>query len=87
MVVFNDSSLTLIGAKQQRRQLAPAGVDFSDTDFARVAEGFGWAGYRVTEGEALVATIREAVAAGGPALIDVTIDPHEYHAQIAALRG
>lgn len=87
VVVFNDSSLTLIGAKQRRRQLASAGVDFSDVDFAVIARGFGWKGYRVNEGDDLRATIREAVATGGLALIDVVVDPSEYHDQIAALRG
>src|SRR6185503_12170315 len=42
VVVFNDSALTLIGVKQRRRKLAPAGVDFVNADFAQIARGFGW---------------------------------------------
>ncbi|HWL46547.1 MAG TPA: thiamine pyrophosphate-dependent enzyme, partial [Sphingomonadaceae bacterium] len=87
VVVFNDSSLTLIGAKQRRRQLTTAGVNFSSTDFAQVARGFGWSGYRVTETRDLRATIGRAIEAGGPALIDVVVDPHEYQDQIVSLRG
>jgi len=87
LVVFNDSSLTLIGAKQRRRQMAPAGVDFSSTNFAEVARGFGWADFRVTETSELRSTIQAAVATGRATLIDVVIDPHEYDEQIAALRG
>jgi acetolactate synthase-1/2/3 large subunit len=87
LVVFNDSSLTLIGAKQRRRQLANAGVDFSSTNFAEVARGFGWADFRVTEASALRAAVVAAVATGRATLIDVVIDPSEYHDQIAALRG
>lgn len=87
VVVFNDSSLTLIGAKQKKRQMAPAGVDFSSTDFAAVAGGFGWAGYRVTGLAELPAAIAAAFAADRAALIDVVIDPFEYDQQIAALRG
>jgi acetolactate synthase-1/2/3 large subunit len=87
VVVFNDSSLTLIGSKQRRRQLAPAGVDFSHTDFAQVASGFGWHARRVTEEGELAAAFAEALASGGPALIDVEINPESYDALILAIRG
>ena len=87
VVVFNDSALTLIGAKQARRQLAPAGVDFSDADFAQIARGFGWNGYRVTRQDALAQAFAQAAANPGPSLIDVVIDPSGYEAQILALRG
>lgn len=87
VVVFNDSSLTLIGVKQRRRQLAAAGVDFSDTDFAQVAAGFGWHSRRVTEEADLAAAFAEALACGRPALIDVAINPETYDAQILAIRG
>jgi acetolactate synthase I/II/III large subunit len=39
LVVFNDETLTLIEARQRRRQLPNAGVDFSPADFSKVAEG------------------------------------------------
>jgi acetolactate synthase-1/2/3 large subunit len=87
VVVFNDSCLTLIGAKQARRQLSPAGVDFSDTDFAQIARGFGWNGYRVTRPQDLAQAFTQAAASLGPSLIDVVIDPSSYEAQILALRG
>ncbi len=53
VVVFNDSALTLIGAKQRRRRLAPAGVDFVDVDFAQIARGFGWDAQRVERSDDL----------------------------------
>lgn len=87
VVVFNDSSLTLIGAKQRRRQLAAAGVDFSTTDFAQVARGFGWRGIAVDDAAALPEAFAQAMAEDGPVLIDVRINPEEYHAQIRAVRG
>jgi acetolactate synthase-1/2/3 large subunit len=87
VVVFNDSSLTLIGAKQRRRQLAAAGVDFSDTDFAKVAEGFGWHGRQVTQESDLAAAFAEALASDRPALIDVAINPDSYDELILAIRG
>lgn len=87
VVVFNDSALTLIGAKQQRRQLAAAGVDFSPTDFAQIAAGFGWNSHRVEQAEALPAAFADALASGRPSLIDVVINPDSYEAQIRAIRG
>ncbi len=87
VVVFNDSALTLIGAKQKRRQLAAAGVDFSDTDFAQVAAGFGWWSRRVTKAGDLAGAFAEALKAGRAALIDVVINPAQYEEQILAIRG
>jgi acetolactate synthase-1/2/3 large subunit len=87
VVVFNDSSLALIGDKQRRRQFGRAGVDFSTTDFASVARGFGWTGYRVADSQQLADAVARAVAAEGPVLIDAEIDAETYHAQIMALRG
>ena len=87
VVVFNDSSLTLIADKQRRRQLAADGVDFSGTDFAAVARGFGWAAWRVTAAADLQPAMNEALACGRPALIDAVVDPTQYHEMILALRG
>jgi acetolactate synthase-1/2/3 large subunit len=87
VVVFNDSSLALIADKQKRRQLAPDGLDLSATDFAQVARGFGWHAWRVTEATALQPAVAQALADGRPSLIDVVIDPAQYHEMILALRG
>ncbi len=87
VVVFNDASLALIGDKQRRRQFARAGVDFSPADFTQMARGFGWTGYRVSSREQLADAVSRAIAADGPALIDVEIDAETYHEQIMALRG
>jgi acetolactate synthase-1/2/3 large subunit len=87
VVVFNDSCLTLIGVKQHRRQLAPAGVGFVDADFAKIAAGFGWHTTRVDKAADLQGAFKAALASDKPALIDVLINPEEYEAQILALRG
>ncbi|MBV8168941.1 MAG: thiamine pyrophosphate-binding protein [Alphaproteobacteria bacterium] len=86
-VVFNDSSLTLIGAKQRRRQLPNAGVDFSPANFAAIAEGFGCAAYRVETPDQLGPALRSALDQDGPALVDVVVNPHAYHEQIISIRG
>ena len=87
VVVFNDASLTLIGEKQKRRQMAAAGVDFTPADFAQAANAFGWCGIRVAHEADLAAAFARALAAPGPALIDVAIDPAQYESIIAAIRG
>jgi acetolactate synthase-1/2/3 large subunit len=87
VIVFNDSALTLIGAKQKRRQLAAAGVDFPDTDFAKIAEGFGWWSRRVETLDDLADALAQARTAGRAALIDVVINPAQYEDQILAIRG
>jgi acetolactate synthase-1/2/3 large subunit len=87
VVVFNDSCLTLIEAKQRRRQLPNAGVNLSPVNFASIAEGFGCAGFRVERPDDLQGAITAALAADGPAVVDAVIDPHAYYEQIISLRG
>jgi len=87
VVVFNDSRLSLIDIKQQRRQRASRGVRFGAMDHAAVAEGLGCRGWRVGETEPLAPALAEAFAHRGPALVDVVVDPGAYNAQYEALRG
>lgn len=87
VVVFNDSCLTLIWQKQRRRQLPNAGVDFSPVNFASVAQGYGCAGFRVEKPGELDAALAQALAADGPAVVDVVVEPHLYYEQIISLRG
>ena len=88
VVVFNDSSLAMIGVKQRQRKFPAAGVDYSQsTDFAAVAKGFGCRGYRVEKGGDLVPKLAEAMRGAGPAVVDVVVDPAPYNEQLRALRG
>ena len=87
VVVFNDSCLTLIEAKQRRRQLPNAGVNLSEVDFAAVAKGYGCAGFRVESLEELKPALLAALAEDRPAVVDVVVDPSPYHGQIISLRG
>jgi acetolactate synthase-1/2/3 large subunit len=48
---------------------------FGQVDFSRAAEAFGVRGARVNEPQDIVPTIKSAVAAGEPFLIDVVTDP------------
>lgn len=87
VVVFNDANLTLIGVKQMRRQFAAAGVDFSPTDFAEIARGFGWQAARAETAEEVQRAVAEGIASRKPTLVDAVIDPSGYREMIEALRG
>ncbi|MDQ8730439.1 thiamine pyrophosphate-binding protein [Bradyrhizobium sp. LHD-71] len=87
LIVFNDESLTLIGARQRRRQLPNAGVDFSPADFSKIAEGFGCLGLRVEQPEQLKPAMKRAFSAQGPVVVDVRVNPAAYHEQLVSLRG
>jgi len=87
VVVFNDSAIAMIGVKQERRGLERRGMDYSPSDFALVAQGYGCAGFRVSEVAELGPTLQRAFDHGGPALVDVIVDPLTYPAQLLSLRG
>jgi acetolactate synthase-1/2/3 large subunit len=86
-IVFNDGALSLIDIKQQQRQLPPEGVRWARPDFAAIAEGFGAAGFRAGTEAEYIAALDAAFALKGPSLIDVTVDPAGYVAQLQAMRG
>ena len=87
LIVFNDESLTWGGARQRRRQLPNAGVDFASADFSRVAEGFGCLGLRVEQPEQLGPALARAFSSSGPVVVDVRVNPAAYHEQLISLRG
>jgi acetolactate synthase-1/2/3 large subunit len=85
IVVFNDSSLSLIDMAQRRRGYPSAGVRFSPVDFAAAARGFGAWARRVQTLDDLVSAVRQAPPRV-PAVIDAVIDPAEYARQTAGHR-
>jgi len=85
-VVFNDGSISLIDIKQQARGLPPEGVRWERPDFARVAEGLGLRAWRARTESEYREAIGAALAAQGPTLVDVHVDPTAYPSQIRALR-
>ena len=87
VIVFNDSSIALIGVKQHQRKLGRAGMDYTPTDFAQVAKGFGCEGFRVTQPAELRETIARALASDRPALVDVVVDHAPYKDLVKSLRG
>jgi acetolactate synthase I/II/III large subunit len=87
VVVFNDSSMSMIEVKQRRRQLPPRGMDYTPTDFAKVACGFGCMGTRVEAPGGLAGALQEAFSSERPVVVDVAVDRHAYRAMLPALRG
>jgi acetolactate synthase I/II/III large subunit len=75
-VVFSNASYGWIKAGQKAgygsRFFA---VDFSRTDHARVADAFGLQAWRAEDPEQLEPTLRAAIEAGGPTLVDIIAQP------------
>ncbi|CAD6543293.1 Acetolactate synthase, catabolic [Paraburkholderia hiiakae] len=87
IVVFNDSTLSLIQIKQQGRGMARDGIDWPRQDFAAIARGFGLQAWSASTPEAYEAALARAWETQGPVLIDVHVDPSGYLEQSKALRG
>jgi acetolactate synthase I/II/III large subunit len=87
IVVFNDSSLSLIAIKQEQRQFARSGVGWPGVDLATVARGFGLQGYSAANIDEYRDAMKQALESERPSLIDVRVDPTGYLAQSIALRG
>jgi acetolactate synthase-1/2/3 large subunit len=75
-VVLNDTSLGMV-RQMQHGDGDIAGVEFHDTDFVKVAEGFGAEGVRVTDPGDLGDALRDGKRSDVPLVIDVRIDRDE----------
>jgi pyruvate dehydrogenase (quinone) len=78
-VVYNNSAFGLITLEAESVGL-PAfheGIQFPNPDFAAFARACGGQGFKVTNPAALAATISEAFACEGPAIIDVVVAADE----------
>lgn len=77
LVIMNDNAYGNIRQEQhvffgRDRNI---GVDFSDSDFAAIAAGFGMASYRAETGVQLGEAVSAILASGKAGLIDARIDP------------
>jgi acetolactate synthase-1/2/3 large subunit len=87
VIVFNDAGLSLIALKKAGRSLPEGSLDWAHPGFAEAARGLGCAGVTVETEDAYRRALAAALAADGPTVIDVRIDPSGYPAQMAAARG
>jgi acetolactate synthase-1/2/3 large subunit len=75
-VVFSNACYGWIKAGQKTAyQSRFFSVDFSRTDHARGAEAFGLKAWRVEDPDQLEPTLKKALEAGGPTLVDVIAQP------------
>lgn len=72
-VVFTNKSLGFIEAEQDDTHQPHSGIDLSDIDFAKVAEGFGVKGYTVHSGDEFAEIIRQVKGTKVPVVIDVKV--------------
>jgi acetolactate synthase I/II/III large subunit len=74
IVVFNDNGYNLIKWKSMKKFGASYGVDFTNPDFIKVAEGFGAVGLRLKTAGDFEPMLRDAFTREVPVIIDVPID-------------
>ncbi len=74
-IVLNDSRYNM--CHQGMKMLGMTGADaiIPQTDFQMIARGMGADGIRVTQESEITAALEKAIAATGPIVIDVLIDP------------
>ncbi len=77
IVIFNDSSYNLIKWKSMKKFGASFGVDFTNPDFIKVAEGFGAVGMRLKSADEFEPMLRDALTREVPVIIDIPIDYSE----------
>jgi pyruvate dehydrogenase (quinone) len=80
-VVFNNGGWGLVHLEMEEAGLpAFEGVKFRNPDFAMFAQACGGTGFRCTRPDDLHATLARALAAPGPVVVDVVVDPDELPA-------
>ena len=83
-VVFNDGALGMVRHHQAPGQYIAS--EFAETDNAAVARGFGCYGVQVADSRELPDALRQALASGRPAVVDVLIDrgpsPDDWRADL-----
>lgn len=74
VLLLNDNAFGFIKWKQQSRDFAGFGLDYSNPDFVRYAESFGAAGMKVKEGDNLPDMLKKAFAMKRLVIIECPID-------------
>jgi thiamine pyrophosphate-dependent acetolactate synthase large subunit-like protein len=74
VIVWNNDALKEIVDQMDRRQIPRIGVEPRSPDFMRLAEGFGCHAVRATGSEHLAYSVRDALLADRPTVIEVRQD-------------
>jgi pyruvate dehydrogenase (quinone) len=80
--VFNNAGWGLVHLEMEEAGLPSfkKGAEFKNPDFAMFARACGAQGFRVTKPQALRDVVAQALAAAGPVIVDVRVDPTEIPA-------
>ena len=76
-MVWEDHAYGLIAWKQQNEFGRHTPLSFGNPDWTKLADAFGWAGYRCEDSRKLKDTLEQAFAAKGPALVVIPVDYRE----------
>jgi len=76
-MVWEDNAYGLIEWKQETEFGHHVDLSFDNPDFVKLADSFGWRGFRVDKARDLAATLEEAFECGAPALVVIPIDYSE----------
>jgi acetolactate synthase-1/2/3 large subunit len=76
-LVWEDHAYGLIEWKQNTEFNRHTDLSFGNPDFMKLADAFGWAGFRCDRSSELRDTLEQAFNAGRPALVVVPIDYRE----------
>jgi acetolactate synthase I/II/III large subunit len=87
VIVFADEALSLIEVKQRQRQLPEAGVKLGRVAWPTLAAGFGAAGFSAATESDLSGVLEQAIARGGPSVIEARVDAHAFDSTLKAIRG
>jgi acetolactate synthase-1/2/3 large subunit len=77
VMVWEDHAYGLIAWKQQNEFGRHTDLSFGNPDFLKLADAFGWAGYRVEKSRELAGTLERAFGEERPALVVIPIDYRE----------
>jgi acetolactate synthase-1/2/3 large subunit len=77
VLVWEDGGYGLIEWKQQDEFSRHTDLAFGNPDFTRLAQAFGWNGFRCEDSAELGRTLEQAFEAPGPSLVSIPIDYRE----------
>jgi acetolactate synthase-1/2/3 large subunit len=77
VLVWEDNAYGLIAWKQDDHFGRHTDLDFGNPDFVKLADSFGWNGFRCDNASDLRATLEASFEADGPSLVVIPIDYSE----------
>ncbi|HEY2908320.1 MAG TPA: thiamine pyrophosphate-binding protein [Vicinamibacterales bacterium] len=87
VIVFADEALSLIEVKQRQRQFPERGVKLGHMSWPALAGAFGAAGFAAGNERELGRALEQAIAHGGPSIIEARVDGRSFDQTVRAIRG